>query len=112
MITPQQRELAAGLCDLPLTADQRMYVAQEAARIYAPEDAQLVDEVRQFIRRAMDEANNILDRGTPTLKVRLISSVFGRLVGLVGQEQPNDLGKMKTDMAELIHLVRGTAEEG
>lgn len=69
-------------------------------------DEDLLNGVRQVASRCVSEALGILDHGTPTMKLRLITAVYGRLTALLGQERPNTNEELQHTMHELMRLVR------
>jgi hypothetical protein len=73
-----------------------------------------LDEAMDFLMwRAYEQANNILRSGTTQEKIRAISMVLSKAVGLAGRRPPETFGNIREELAKLAaaSLADGGAED-
>ena len=85
---------------LGLPADELKTIQSEIrVRAFGTDE---LDEAMDFLMwRAYEQANNILRSGTTQEKIRAISMVLSKAVGLAGRRPPETFGNIREELAKL-----------
>lgn len=91
-------EKLARVFDLPIEHIEALPAARHITAIN-PED--IPAEVAKVISVVIDEAHNIIQNGTPAMKLRLIQSIFGKAMMQLRNQSPKAMEDLRAQMDTL-----------
>jgi len=93
----------ANLLDLDL--DYVLSFRVTRSNILPQSEAEIGTMAHRLAMRAYEEANRILDEGTPAMKIRLITSIQGHYLRQMNNQTPKAFDEMRSELESLLHYV-------
>lgn len=91
----------SNLLDVELSYVQKFAGTERLNRVTDTEEISVA--MQHLIWRGFEEAMNILDEGSPSMKIRLISTIQSHALRFLKQEQPKEFITMQEEFANMLN---------